>query len=371
MTLFGVQNPGDLSTQLSAENLVKPLYTIFDKKVQSDDWKVRKYPTWQVDYVAPVDAKKGKLLDLLTTPHTSNVAFHRFARMEFSSGDARQVAQQGALLCSDWPGPNASDKSISPKYYLSGEDILEKRDAINARGMIAFFFACYGAGTPRYDEFTQQAFKEKGQTIAEKPFVAALPKALLSAPRGALAVVGHVERAWAVSFMQPEGKTDSQKLCPLSRAGAIPAYWIAGRRGDGVLQRALRGALHRIDRRLQRADRRRADEHDMARLWTSNNDARGYVILGDPAVRLRPFLSHSVEKNLEPGGNLMFEFGVGEGNLVEDLQQGDMVFNGVNGVTGEYGLAPMPTEKLARLIQERQPQKMLQPIKRREHVLNN
>jgi len=154
--------------------------------------------------------------------------------------------------------------------------------------MIAFFFACYGAGTPRYDEFTHQAFKEKGQTIAETPFVAALPKALLSAPRGALAVIGHVERAWALSFM-----SDAQ-------AGALPVF-------ESLVQSLLTGlpvgaAMEYFNVRYAALSTELTVAYDakeglppsdreMAQLWTNNNDARGYIVLGDPAVRLRLFLS--------------------------------------------------------------------------------
>src|SRR5204863_7102259 len=51
------------------------------------------------------------------------------------------------------------------------------------------------------DAFAQLAFRQ-AEPIADKSFISALPRRLLGHPKGgALAVVGHVERAWGYSFM--------------------------------------------------------------------------------------------------------------------------------------------------------------------------
>ena len=88
---------------------------------------------------------------------------------------------------------------ISAKFYFSGDDI--SADA-KLSGLIAFFFACYGAGTPHTDDFMMQSLGMP-TAIAPHAFVSRLPQRLLAHSDGALAVIGHVERAWTYSFVWP------------------------------------------------------------------------------------------------------------------------------------------------------------------------
>ena len=100
---------------------------------------------------------------------------------------------QGALVTQEWSyllsSPNPDD------HLFAATDIQANA---NLHGMIAFHFACYGLGTPRFNNFKYQDGEAK---LTEVPFVARLPQKLLSHSNGgALAVIGHVDRAWSSSF---------------------------------------------------------------------------------------------------------------------------------------------------------------------------
>src|SRR5262249_21881065 len=104
-------------------------------------------------------------------------------------GHADQVARHGALPYQDWRGVGR----ISPTDYLSAGDV--GADA-RVHGLIAFFFACFSAGTPEFDTFAHSP-GEPPPALAPKSFIASLPKRLLSHEEGAaLAVIGHIDRAW-------------------------------------------------------------------------------------------------------------------------------------------------------------------------------
>lgn len=274
---FGVANPDDPATQMSTDHLIAPLATTFAKK----------RPDWRVRHCMAKDATKSRLLDFLGGSDTPSLLVTAGHGLGYDLHDPNQLRSQGALLCQDWPGPKEwIGRGEIPKEYYVGVDDL--KEGANLNGLLAFFFACYSAGCPRDDQFYRQAFKQPEQ-IAPRSFVACLPRRMLSHPQGgALAVIGHVDRAWSASFMLPGGPGHANltefesavlTLAKGHTVGAAMEYFNMRHAG---LSCDLTALLQELDFGRQGA----AIELEIAQLWTSNNDARGYVIVGDPAVRL-------------------------------------------------------------------------------------
>jgi hypothetical protein len=267
---FGAANPGDNATNLSAQYLIQPLVA----KLKHDQ------PSWDVDTIAPDQALKTRLLRLLGEDETPALLFTATHGVGFANGDQRQFPLQGGLVCQNWPRRGGRGE-LARDYYVAAEDI-----GLDARllGLIAFFFACYGAGTPYWDDFAERTFKNRA-TVAPYAFLAALPLRLLSHPRGgALAIVGHVERAWTYSFKwAQDGDQTTAFESTLKRL--VEGHPI----GSALEYMNLRYSeiSTMLSNELGEAKyQQRPDTFKLAKLWTGNNDARNYAIVGDPAVRL-------------------------------------------------------------------------------------
>jgi hypothetical protein len=278
VSFFGVRNQADRATQFSADHLIKPLKETLE--LAEPDWK------WRC--LLADEAKKENLTRLLGGRETPSLFISASHGMGFPAGHPRQLLQQGALLCQDWPGPLKHHGPIPEDFYFASNHVSE--DAKLA-GLIAFFFACYGGGTPQFDDFAHLTDGSQPD-LAPYPFVAALPKRLLGHPKGgALAVIAHVERAWTYSFLWE--RTGEQlavfesaitELLNGRRVGSAMEYF--GSRYAELSSDLTEELKDRKARRARPESETVAEDEALAGMWTANNDARSYVVRGDPAVRL-------------------------------------------------------------------------------------
>jgi hypothetical protein len=267
---FGVANENDRATQMSAEHLIKPL---------ADGMK-KDYKDWKLDVVDPAKATKSNLENYIGGKNTPALLFTASHGMNFKLNDPRQLPHTGAILTQDWPGPKAR-VPITDNFYFSADDLATDADVF---GMIAFIFACYGGGVPKMDNFYRQAFGEQ-KAIAPHAFLAQLPMRLLSHPRGgALAVFAHIERAWGSSIMWDGTVRDVETFN--STIDALLNGKPAGNATEYFNERYAEISTD-LTTELDETTPETQDDIKLAGMWTSNNDARNYALLGDPAVTLK------------------------------------------------------------------------------------
>ena len=263
---FAPANPGDPATGSTSAHLARPVA----------DGLRRDQPGWDVETVLGEEATRERLGGLLDdAPAFLFAACHGLG---FAAGDPHQRERQGALVCQDWPGPGPG---IRREHYFTAEDVGPQA---HVHGLVAFCFACFGAGTPQWDEFTREGQGPRRE-LSPGPFLSRLPQRLLGHPRGgALAVVGHVDRAWGFSLVWPgagpqTGAFESTLRCLLAgKPVGLAMEFFNQRYAELASDLAAEVEALGFGKKL--------DETVLADLWTASHDARNYTILGDPAVRV-------------------------------------------------------------------------------------
>lgn len=274
VVFFAPRHPFDDATALSADWLVGPLTA----GTGSDPAVAPQVGFRQRTLVGAAATRQALLQEFEGAASRPAVLFTASHGMVWPSGDPHQLAAQGALLCQDFPGFG----SVLPSHFVAGGDVP---DSARVHGLIAFHFACYGGGTPREDLYAFD-LDQAVPTIAPEPFVAALPRRLLAHPNGgALACLAHVERAWGSSIT---GVASSPQIRAFQRALAT---LLVGKPAGVAVQEFndLSATLSEILARLlgDVARKKKVDDTELVSTWTARNDAGGFILIGDPAVRVR------------------------------------------------------------------------------------
>lgn len=274
---FSVDNADDSATAKSNEMLVTPL----EKYVRQIS--AERDLGWGTRLIEPAQATKSNLAELMGGAATPAFLFTASHGVGWPYNHAKQRQAQGALLCQDWPGPKEwREKELSHDFYFGAGDITSDASLL---GLVAFHFACYGAGTPLWDTYAIAKSRTR-KALARRAFLSALPGKMLGHPRGgALAVIGHVERAWTYSFKWQDAGAQTEVFKSLlytlltGDPVGLALDWMNLRHAS--IATMLNNEIQEI-----KYVPSKYDAYKMISLWISNNDARGYAVLGDPAVCL-------------------------------------------------------------------------------------
>jgi hypothetical protein len=286
LVLFGTCHDGDDCTSLSSQCLVAPL---------ADHLRGRL--SWDIDSIPPMEATKARLSQLLGGADRPDLLFTATHGVLYGADDPRQVERQGALVCQDWPGPEAGE--IEEEHCFAAEDV---GDDARVGGLVTFQFGCFTAGSPDLEDLGDPLTGSRIE-LAQRPFLAKLPQRLLAHPGGgALAFIGHVERAlpssieWNESRRIREIRVFQQALREIVAGRPVGmAMESFGKRYAGLacdLEAAISGRIFGDP----------VDEIEVGHLWAASRDVRNYVVLGDPAVRLTPPVVPPEEPRYRDGG---------------------------------------------------------------------
>ena len=265
VAFFGPLN-SDALTALSSGELITPLVgEIMDKAREIGGWSVEAGPG--------EEDTRTKLNTLLSEEDAAPILFTAGHGASVSGNVELRERWQGGLVCSDWQLP----EPISREHCYCAEDLQPEADL---SGRVIFNFACFSAGTPRYDRLALPSGAPR--ELHPHAFTAPLAREMLL--RGALGVIGHVDQAFQHSFLWHDTiRSQTHLIGTLSR---LMRGYPVGYANEPINRRAASIAAWILDRLYDPSPPSR--EELSVFMWLAWQDATNYALLGDPAARLYP-----------------------------------------------------------------------------------
>lgn len=281
--LFFTAHDGTAATDIGYRALVQPGMQHCTKARQQGD-----FPASQLQELGAPGSEPANVLLTAAAERTPGVLFtlsHGLGPPRDGWGSAEeQRKRQGAL-------------SLGAGQVLTVGDVSGRPFLPDG---LWVFFACFSAGTParsayapwlqRLNSRASLSSLRASAPVDRRPFVAALPQAALANPEGPLAVLGHVDLAWAYSFQSISGHNHASRFVGVLRE--LVKHRRAGV-GLSALTRFVAAVNAELTIQYQEEEAALAEggvppqePYDRAHLWMTRNDLSGYVLLGDPAVRL-------------------------------------------------------------------------------------
>jgi len=265
--------------------------TYFSRKYMAEPLsaQVREKHGFKTTELMGDEATKAKLLAALKQSKAGLVYTASHGLGALSETLVTQMKYNGAICCRQEGGPLTLDQLFSADD-VPADPFLE--------GAVVFQFACYGYGTPAQSEYAHWMPETWGKPArnASSDFVAALPKRLLSHPRGPIAFIGHLDTAFLHGFAdasQPHTVDRwHARIVPFKRAvDQLLGVQPSGLAMEDMNQRysICNAMLTNTSDRMQRGTMTWSDEAkaNFVDTWITRGDAQNYLIFGDPAASLR------------------------------------------------------------------------------------
>lgn len=250
--------------------------------------RIREHHGMEAEDLAVFDATADKLLRRAEEASPAFVLTVGHGQTVSADDEGLRRRHNGAVICQ----PGAGGPAL-----VTGEEVAKTERF--AEGAVFFHFACFGYGTPAVSGFSHW-LPHLPERNSESDFTAALPRRLLAHPRGPVAYIGHLDVACLHGFDDAENPLEMQKT---------GARW-HNRLGPFVdaLDRLLTVqpvglALETMNKRFDLANAVLANHWNKQRLgklvetpellarladtFILRSDAQNYLVLGDPAARLR------------------------------------------------------------------------------------